>query len=88
MNEKPVVSRYGVYRDLTKSPYEYESPYGDSFKFPSKKKLDMYTRDIHKEVDRMEKTLERLHLKDYLTGEIVQLLYRSTYKALYRKIVG
>ena len=87
MNEKPVVSRYGVYRDLSQSPYEYQSPYGDIFKFPSEKKLEIYTREIHKETDRIGKMLERLQLEDYLPGEIVQLLYRSTFKALYRKVV-
>ncbi len=84
---KAPVSRYGVYRDLSLSPYEYQSPYGDLFKFPSQKKLDIYARDIQNELDRINKTLERLHLEDYLPGEIIQLLYRSTYKALYRKVV-
>lgn len=87
MNEKPVVSRYGVYRDLSQSPYEYQSPYGDLFKFPSQKKLDIYTREIEKELERVSKFLERLHLEDIVPGEIVQLLYRSTFKALHRKIV-
>lgn len=84
---KGAVSRYGVYRDLSLSPYEYESPYGDSFKFPSQKKLEIYARDIQSELDRITKTVDRLHLKDYLPVEIVHLLYRSTYKALYRKVV-
>ena len=87
MSERPVVSRYGVYRDLSRSPYVYESPYGDLFKFPSEKKLEIYTRDIQKELDQITKTVNRLHLEDYLPGEIVQLLYRSTYKAFYRKVV-
>ena len=86
--EEMKVSRRGVYRDLNLSPYRYESPYGDSFKFSSQKKLEMYTRDIRKEVDRVAKFVERLHLGDILPGEIVQLLYRSAYKALYRKIEG
>jgi len=84
---KGAVSRYGVYRDLSQSPYEYVSPYGDLFKFPSQKKLEIYARDIQPELDRIEKMLERLHLEDYLPGEIIQLMYRSTYKALYRKVV-
>lgn len=82
-----VVSRYGVYRDLEKSPYRYESPYGDLFKFPSQKKLEIYTREIQKELDQLEKWLNRLHLEDYVPGEIVQLLHRATYKALYCKVV-
>lgn len=86
MEEK--VSRRGVYKDLNLSPYEYESPYGDSFKFSSRKKLDMYTRDIHKELDRVEKFVDRLSLENILPGEIIQLLHRSAYKALYRKIEG
>ena len=81
------VSRRGVYRDLSLSPYEYQNPYGDLFKFPSEKKLAMYARDIQKELDRISKTVERLHLEDYIPGEIIQLLYRSTYKAFYRKVV-
>lgn len=84
---KAPVSRYGVYRDLSLSPYEYESPYGDSFKFPSQKKLEMYARDIQTELDRVSKALDRLQLTDYVPSEIVHLLFRSTYKALYRKIV-
>jgi hypothetical protein len=87
VNERPVVSRYGVYRDLSKSPYEYKSPYGDLFKFPSQKKLDIYTREIQTELDRAGKFVSRLHLEDVLPGEIVNLLYRSTYQALYRKVV-
>ena len=82
-----VVSRYGVYRDLNQSPYEYESPYGDLFKFPSQKKLEIYTREIQSELDRVGKMLERLHLEDYIPEEVIQLLYRSTFKALYRKVV-
>lgn len=82
-----VVSRYGVYRDLSQSPYEYKTPYGDLFKFPSQKKLEIYTREIQKELDQVGKLLNRLHLKDHIPGKIVQLLYRSTYQALYRKVV-
>lgn len=82
-----VVSRYGVYRDLNQSPYEYHTPYGDLFKFPSQKKLEIYARDIQKEIDRVNKMLERLQLADELPDEIIQLLYRATFKALYNKVV-
>lgn len=83
-----VVSRYGVYRDLNQSPYEYVSPYGDLFKFRSQKKLDIYTRDIQKEIDRVSKFVGRMDLDKHLPGEIIQLLYRSTYKALYDHVEG
>lgn len=81
------VTRRGVYRDLSLSPYEYKSPYGDLFKFPSEKKLEVYARDVKTELDRVTKALDRLQLRDYLPAEIVQLLYRSTYQAFYRKLV-
>lgn len=81
------VSRYGVYRDLNLSPYVYESPYGDSFKFPSQKKLDMYRRDIPKEIERVSKALSRLDLDVDMPNEIVQLIHRAVYRGLYRKIV-
>lgn len=82
------ISRRGVYKDLNLSPYEFRTPYGDLFKFPSQKKLDIYTRDIQTEMDRVGKTLSRLQLVDYMPPEIVQLLYRATYRALYHKVVG
>lgn len=82
------VSRYGVYRDLNKSPYEYVSPYGDLFKFRSQKKLDIYTRDIQKEIEKVKKFVNRRGLERYLPDEIIQLLYRSTYKALYDHVEG
>ena len=72
---------------MNQSPYEYESPYGDLFKFPSQKKLEIYAREIETELLRIDKALERLQLEDFLPGEIIQLLYRSTFKALYRKVV-
>ena len=82
-----IKSRYGVYRDLNQSPYEYVTPYGDSFKFPSQKKLEIYARDIESELDRITKALYRLHLENHLPVEIIQLIYRSTYRAFYRKVV-
>ena len=86
--DKGVVSRYGVYRDLEKSPYGYASPYGDIFKFRSQKKLDIYHREIQKEIDRVSKFVGHLGLERYVPSEIIHLLYRSTYKALYENIEG
>lgn len=83
-----IVSRYGVYRDLEKSPYEYKNPYGDIFKFRSQKKLEIYTRDIEKEIERVSKFVGRLDLDDHIPKEIIQLLYRKTYWALYDRVEG
>ena len=86
--EQPVVSRRGVYYDLEKSPYEYISSYGDLFKFSSQKKLDMYRRDIPKEIDRVSKLIARHNLGAFIPEEIKHLLYRAVYKSFYRKIEG
>ncbi len=80
------VSKRGVYYDLSLSPYEYETPYGDSFKFSSRKKLEIYARDIVKEIERMEKTLQRHELMNYLPDEIIHLLLRSVYRSFYRNV--
>lgn len=82
------VTRRGVYKDLTMSPYEYESPYGDIFKFSSQKKLEIYARDVVKEVQRLDKLLERNCLGELLASEIIQLLYRAVFRSFYRKIEG
>ena len=81
-------SRRGVYYDLTISPYEYKSPYGDIFKFSSQKKLDVYTRDVVTELERLDKILKRNDLVKLLPIEIVQLLRKTAYRSFYRKIEG
>ena len=86
--DKGVVSRYGVYRDLEKSPYGFVSPYGDVFKFRSQKKLEIYQREIQKEIDRASKFVGHLDLEKYVPSEIIHLLYRATYKALYDSVEG
>lgn len=84
---RPTKSRRGVYYDLNKSPYEYTNSYGDSFKFPSQKKLEVYTAGIVKEIERVTKLISRNELWDFIPTEIVQLIYRETYRAYYRKVV-
>jgi len=81
-------SRRGVYYDLEVSPYEYVSTYGDIFKFRSKKKLEVYTRDVASEIQRVEKLMSRNDLSSLLPTEILQLLYKTVYRSFYRKIEG
>lgn len=83
-----IVSRRGVYYDLTKSPYEFTSPFGDLFKFSSKKKLEIYTRDIEKELDRLDKCITRNDMQEFIPVEIYQLLRKAVYKSFYKKIEG
>lgn len=89
MTEKePIKTRRGVYLDLTQSPYEYRTPYGDLFKFSSAKKLEIYSRDVVKELDRINATLNRNQLSTLLPREICSFINRMVYKAFYRKIEG
>lgn len=82
------VSRRGVYYDLTISPYEYTTPYGEIFKFSSQKKLDIYTRDIEKELQRVEKIIDRHDMKSFIEKEILQLIYKAVYRSFYRRTEG
>lgn len=79
-------SRRGVYYDLTESPYEYETPYGDSFKFSSKKKLEIYSRDIQKELKRVEDFFNRHELRGLVPGEIIELVRRAVYRSFYKHV--
>lgn len=86
MNGGKIVSTRGVYYDLTKSPHEFKSPCGDIFKFSSAKKLEIYTRDVVKELKRVGDFLVRNELYNYLTNEEVEKIYRVAYIAFYRKV--
>lgn len=82
------VSRRGVYYDLSLSPYEYKTPYGDIFKFSSAKKLEIYTRDVPKELERVNKIIDRYDMRDFVPEEIFNLLKRTVYKSFYLKTEG
>ena len=79
-------SRRGVYYDLTESPYEYKSPYGDLFKFSSEKKLEIYTRDISKELKRVNDLFDRHDLLTFVPAEIIDLVRRAVYRSFYKRV--
>lgn len=80
------ISRRGVYYDLTLSPYEYHSPYGEIFKFSSKKKLEIYTRDVPKELKRLDDLLMRHGLRELVPEEVVDMIRRRIYCAFYANV--
>lgn len=80
------VTRRGVYLDLTKSPYEFKTPYGDLFKFSSQKKLEIYQRDIQREINKACQFLDRIGLEEHLPPEIVSMIFREVYKAFYARV--
>lgn len=81
-----VRSRRGVYYDLSKSPYEFTSPYGDLFKFSSAKKLEIYTRDIQRELEKADAFFKRHTLNELLPVEIIDMIKRRIYRALYDRM--
>lgn len=85
---EPIKSRRGVYFDLTKSPYVSKSPYGDLFRFSSRKKQEIFDRDIVKEVERVNKFMQRNNLESFIPTEIQELIRRKVYSSFYKKIEG
>lgn len=79
-------SRRGVYYDLTDSPYEFKTPYGESFKFSSAKKLEIYTRDVAKEIERVDKLFDRNGLKTLVPVELIDMIKRLVYSAFYNSV--
>lgn len=77
------ITRRGVYRDLTLSPYEYHTPYGDIFKFSSQKKLEIYRRDVGNELLKWEILEERFDLRLFLSDETIREVKRAIYKGFY-----
>lgn len=82
----PKKSRRGVYYDLTLSPYEYKSPYGDLFKFSSEKKLEIYKRDVIKELKRVDDLFTRHETKRFIPVEIIDLVRRAVYRSFYKRV--
>ena len=86
MTIEPKKSRRGYYYDLNESPYEYESPYGDLFKFPSAKQLEIYSRNVEKEVEKIDKAFDRVGCKSFLHSNTIQAVYRSIYRSFYNRM--
>lgn len=82
------ISRRGVYYDLTISPYEYTTPHGEIFKFSSAKKMEIYTRDISKEITKLESIIQRNNMQSFIPDEILHMLVVAVYRAFYHKIEG
>lgn len=71
------ISRRGYYYDLSISPHQCSSPGGEIFKFPSHKKLTMYTRDVKIEIGKARKALARWGLEP--NPEAIEAIYKAVY---------
>lgn len=80
------ISRNGVYYDLNRSPYKFVTPHGKVYRFSSKKKLEIFERDIVAQLRRVDKFLHRNYI-DGIVDECVRAdLYRESYEGLYKKV--
>lgn len=87
MNKRPVMSAKGYYYDLEKSPYVYVSPYGDSYKLPSRKRLEMMHKYVTDELARIDRFLEKRNISEHIPDEIKVLLKKYTIQAIHEEIV-
>lgn len=88
MENLPPVSRKGVYYDLLISPYRFESPYGDIFKFSSQKKLDIYTRKVEELKIKLIKLVNKFprELNGNWKSLTLQIIEREVYRITYNKV--
>ena len=83
---KPAISRKGVYYNLDLSPYKYVTPFGKEFRFSSKKKLEIYQREIDEQMRRLDKFIHRNNLKHCMDADIYVYLSKLCYEGLYEKV--
>jgi len=81
------VSAKGYYYNLNISPYEWKSPYGDIYKLPSRKRIELMDKRAKEELRRLDHVLARNDLKAALPSEIVTMIRRCCIEAVYRQIV-
>lgn len=86
MPENRSISRRGVYYDLSLSPHVHTSACGDVFKFSSAKKLEIFERELPKELEKLDKIIERNTLQDWIPTEFVAYFKRQITTALYKRI--
>ena len=82
------VTARGVFKDLTISPYEFKTPYGDLFKFRSAKKLEIYEREVEVDMRRLNTAIERNDVERFLPEDVRIGLERAVYRAVYKRVEG
>lgn len=86
-NDRPIKSIKGYYYDLSKSPYVWESPYGDTYKLPSQKRLEMMGKRSEIALHRLEKLLDAHNLREIMPEELRVLLAKYVILAVHAEIV-
>ena len=84
---RPEKSVRGYFYDLNKSPYEWVSPYGDTFKLPSRKRLEMMEKQVPEALHRLDKLLRAYNLREIIPDDLARLLAKYVIEAVYANIV-
>lgn len=84
---RPAKSAKGYYYDLNASPYVWISPYGDSYKLPSQKRLEMMEKQVPDALHRLEKLLIAYNLRDVIPDDLARLLSKYVIEAVHASIV-
>lgn len=79
-------SRRGVYYDLNMSPWEYQTPHGDIFKFRSENKMKVYARNVPERIDRLHAWIERNNLTEFITDELLKDMESAVYRSFYKYV--
>lgn len=81
------VSVKGYWYNLEKSPYVWVSPYGDSYRLPSQKRLEMMEKRTEDELRRLDKLLDRNDLRRMIPEQMIDLIRHYVIEAVHRQIV-
>ena len=86
MDQRPDVSVKGYYYNLDKSPYVWKSPYGDTFRLPSAKRLELMGKRSQEAIRKLDKLMDTHNLRDVMPPELYRLLVKYVIQAVYEGI--
>lgn len=81
------VSARGVYYDLDLSPYEYEDELGNTFKFSSEKKLDMFILRVKDKQRQFKSEIEHLNKIGYSVNKSYESNIKNLPKIVYNAMI-
>lgn len=80
------VSRRGVYYDLSISPYTFKTLYGDILRFRSAKKLEIFEREIEKELKRFNDLMDRHDMQHFIPRSVKLSIIMRIHNSLYERV--
>lgn len=84
MSRDKDISARGVYYNLEISPYRYESPNGEIFKFSSQKKMDMFVNRVETLRNNLIKMIDKY--RDVLGEEWMNITIYYSELCIYKHV--